>query len=73
MVYLVESVVLVCVVVVCFVQDWAAPANMDKLDVKWHVPSTSELFLVDKFLEEFLEPAMNGLTDMMEGRKQMDR
>ena len=59
--------------VCCFVQDWAVPANMDKLDVKWHVPSTSELLLADRLLEEFLEPAVNGLADMMKGRKQMDR
>ena len=46
---------------------------MDQLDVKWHVPSTSELLLVDRLLEEFLEPALNKLTDMMEGTSQVDK
>lgn len=48
-------------------QDWAKAGDIHSLKMYWHIPSEDELKLVDRFLEEFLEPEMNRLRAFMNG------
>ena len=50
-----------------FIQDWAKAGDIHNLKMHWHVPSENELKLVDRFLEEFLEPEMIRLRAFMNG------
>ena len=55
-------------VILCVcVQDWAKAGDINKLEMHWHIPSVAELELVDRFLEEFLEPELVRLRAFMNG------
>ena len=48
-------------------QDWAVPMDKDNLGLIWNVPSLQDLQLVDRVLNEFLRPEMEGLRSFMAG------
>ena len=48
-------------------QDWAIAGDIHKLKMHWHIPNDEELKLVDRFLEEFLEPELIRLRAFMNG------
>lgn len=41
--------------------------------MKWHTPTSAELELVDRVLEEVLQPELDRLEALMEGKEEMDK
>ena len=48
-------------------QDWAKAGDINNLKMHWHIPNEEELKLVDRFLEEFLEPELIRLRSFING------
>ena len=49
-------------------QDWALPANVEKINISWHVPSHKELQAAEMVMSEFLQPQLDSLEEFMQGR-----
>ncbi|PVD25485.1 hypothetical protein C0Q70_13141 [Pomacea canaliculata] len=43
------------------IRDWAAPGDIDNLNMKWHVPNDEELSFANTVAEKFLVPELNFL------------
>ena len=56
----------------CLLQDWARPGDIDNLNLQWHIPSSAELDLVDKALNNFLGAELDALDKFMNG-EEMER
>ena len=57
---------------VSYWQDWARPGDIDNLNLQWHIPSTAELDLMDKILNDFLGAELDALDKFLKG-EEMDR
>ena len=55
------------------VQDWGKPGDIEKLELKWHIPSGEENKFATELLELFLVGELNKLKGHREGTCTMDR
>ena len=53
-------------------QDWARPGDIDNLNLQWHIPSSAELDLMDKILNDFLGVELDALDKFLKG-EEMER
>ncbi len=54
-------------------QDWAAPGDMENLNIKWHEPTSFDLELTDKLLFSFLKPEIDQLKLFIIGQLEIER